>query len=72
MNIKLILKGFIVGIGKIIPGVSGSMLAITLGIYESILEAVTNFFSNIKKNSKLLINFSLGVFLAIKIGRAHV
>lgn len=65
MNIKLILKGFIVGIGKIIPGVSGSMLAITLGIYESILEAVTNFFSDIKKNSKLLINFSLGVFLAI-------
>lgn len=65
MNIKLILKGFIVGLGKIIPGVSGSMLAITLGIYESILEAVTNFFSDIKKNSKLLINFSLGVFLAI-------
>lgn len=65
MNIRLILKGVIVGLGKIIPGVSGSMLAITLGIYESILEAVTNFFSDIKKNSKLLINFSLGVFLAI-------
>jgi len=48
MNIKLILKGFIVGLGKIIPGVSGSMLAITLGIYENILEAVTNFFNNPK------------------------
>ena len=65
MNIKLILKGFIIGLGKIIPGVSGSMLAITLGIYENILEAVTNFFNNPKKHSKLLINFGIGVFLAI-------
>lgn len=65
MNIKLILKGFIVGLGKIIPGVSGSMLAITLGIYENILEAVTNFFNNPKKHSKLLFNFGIGVFLAI-------
>lgn len=65
MNIKLILKGFIVGLGKIIPGVSGSMLAITLGIYESILEAVTNFFSSPKQHAKLLFNFGLGVFLAI-------
>ena len=65
LNLKLILKGFIVGIGKIIPGVSGSMLAITLGIYEDIIKAITNFFSNIKANSKLLINFGLGVILAI-------
>ena len=31
--IKNILKGFIIGIGKIIPGVSGSMLAISMGVY---------------------------------------
>lgn len=65
MNLKLILKGFIVGIGKIIPGVSGSMLAMTLGIYENVLEAVTNFFDNSKKHFKLLFNFGIGVFLAI-------
>jgi len=65
MNLILILKGFIVGIGKIIPGVSGSMLAMTLGIYENVLEAVTNFFDNPKKHFKLLLNFGIGVFLAI-------
>lgn len=65
MNLKLILKGFIVGIGKIIPGVSGSMLAYSLGIYEPLMEAVTNFFNNTKKNSKFLLNFGIGVFLAI-------
>ena len=30
----LFIKGFIVGIGKIIPGVSGAMLAINFKIYE--------------------------------------
>ncbi len=65
MNLFLILKSFIVGLGKIIPGVSGSMLAMTLGIYENVLEAVTNFFDNPKKHFKLLLNFGIGVFLAI-------
>ena len=31
---KLILYGFIIGIGKILPGVSGAVLAISLGVYE--------------------------------------
>lgn len=53
------------GIGKIIPGVSGSMLAITLGIYEDLIDAVTNFFGNTKNNFKLLFNFGIGLFLAI-------
>lgn len=65
MDIGLILKGFVVGIGKILPGVSGSMLAITLGLYEDLLEAVTNFFLNVHKNIKLLGNFCFGLFLAI-------
>lgn len=65
MNIKLILKGFIVGIGKILPGISGSLLAMTLGIYESLLEAVTNFFNNPKKHLKILLNFGLGVIASI-------
>lgn len=65
MNIKLILQGFIVGVGKIIPGVSGAMLAMLMGIYEDLMEAVTKFFDNKKKNFSLLLNFGLGLFLAI-------
>ena len=37
---NLIIKGFIIGIGKIIPGVSGAMLAITLGIYDKIKKII--------------------------------
>ena len=65
MDFKLIIKGLVVGIGKVIPGVSGSMLAMVLGIYEKLINAITNFFDNIKDNSHLLINFGLGLFIAI-------
>ena len=34
---NLIIKGLVIGLGKIIPGVSGALLAITLGEYEKII-----------------------------------
>lgn len=37
-----IFKGFIIGVGKIIPGVSGSMLAISLGVYEKLLGIIAD------------------------------
>lgn len=65
MSLKLIIQGFIVGIGKIIPGVSGAMLAMFMGIYEPIMEAVTRFFDDKKRHFYLLFNFGIGLFLAI-------
>jgi putative membrane protein len=38
-----ILQGIVIGIANIIPGVSGSTLAVILGIYEKILNIVTKF-----------------------------
>ena len=61
----LILKGFIIGLGKIIPGVSGSMLAISLGLYEKLINSINNFFKDIIKNSKFLINVLIGVLISI-------
>ena len=63
--LKLIIQGFIVGIGKIIPGVSGSMMAIFMGIYEPIIEAIVHFFDDKKRHFKLLFGFGIGFFLAI-------
>lgn len=61
----LILKGFIIGIGKIIPGVSGSMLAISMGIYQQMIDSIINFFNNIKNNFKFLFKIGIGVLIAI-------
>ncbi|MFY9378778.1 MAG: DUF368 domain-containing protein, partial [Acutalibacteraceae bacterium] len=42
-NILLFIKGFVIGIANLIPGVSGGTLAITLGIYERLIEILSNF-----------------------------
>ena len=61
----LILKGIIIGIGKIIPGVSGSMLAISMGIYQKLIDSVNNFFNRQKESFKFLIKIGIGVVISI-------
>ena len=61
----LVIKGFIMGIANIIPGVSGGTLAIILGIYENFIGAISHFFSNFKENIRFLIPIVIGIGLAI-------
>ena len=63
----LILKGMIIGIANIIPGVSGGTLMITLGIYQEVIETISHFFKNIKKSLKLVIPLGIGMILSILI-----
>ena len=64
-NLILVLKGFVMGIANIIPGVSGGTLALTLGIYEKFIGAISHFFSNLKENIKFLIPIAIGMVIAI-------
>ena len=64
-NIMLVVKGFIMGIANIIPGVSGGTLALILGIYEDFIGAISHFFSNFKKNICFLAPIGLGILLAV-------
>lgn len=64
-NLKLIAKGFIIGIANIIPGVSGGTLMITLGLYERIIGAISHFFTNLKENLKFLIPLGIGMVLSL-------
>lgn len=48
--IKLAIQGFIVGIGKIIPGVSGAMFAMLFGIYEKALKIISKPKKELKGN----------------------
>ena len=50
-----------VGVGKIIPGLSGAMIAMSLGIYEKGLDAICC----IRKNIKFLIICGLGILIAV-------
>jgi len=64
-KIVLVIKGFIMGIANIIPGVSGGTLALTLGSYEDFIGAISHFFSNLKENIKFLLPIAIGMGLSI-------
>lgn len=61
----LFVKGFFLGIANIIPGVSGGTIAISLGIYEHLIEVINNFFSNVKKNMLFLLPIGFGIISSI-------
>lgn len=61
----LILKGIIIGAGKIIPGVSGGMLAITLNVYDKGIKAISDFFKDIKGNLTFLCTIGIGILISI-------
>ena len=65
MNINQLIKGIIIGIAKIIPGLSGAVLMISFNLYDRAIEAITCFFSNPKKNFLFLANLGLGIVLGI-------
>lgn len=58
-------KGFIIGIGKIIPGVSGAMLATIMGVYDKSIFYICNFKSNIKEGIRYLFPIGVGIVLSI-------
>lgn len=54
------LKGIVVGIGGIAPGLSGSVMLIILGLYEKAVNAIGTLFKNFKENLLFLIPLVLG------------
>ncbi len=66
---KLYFKGIIIGVANIMPGVSGGTMAVVLGIYDQLLHALSNFFSEKKeqkiKHLKFLFPILLGAFTGI-------
>ncbi len=64
-NFILFIKGLIIGIGQIIPGVSGGMLAISLGLYDKCINIISNFFKDFKNNLKFIFPIFLGIITSI-------
>ena len=75
---KTFLKGILMGISDIIPGISGGTIALILGIYERLINSIKNLnltflIKNRKENLsrmdlQFLIPLGLGILLAIILG----
>lgn len=66
-----VIKGMLMGIANIIPGVSGGTMAVSLGVFDQMISAISNFFSDLKKSLKILIPILLGMAIGI-IGFTYV
>lgn len=65
------LKGIIVGIGGIAPGLSGSVLLVIFGLYQKTVNAISTIFKDFKNNVKFLVplfaGFGVGILLFSKV-----
>lgn len=62
MNILLdFIKGTFVGIANVIPGVSGGTMAVSFGIYDKLLSALSNIFKDFKNSIRVLLPIGLGM-----------
>lgn len=67
-EIRLIFQGMLIGLGKVIPGVSGSLIAISLGVYEHAMDAIGHFFKNWRDNLIFLGTLAIGLVISIALG----
>jgi putative membrane protein len=65
MFVSLLVKGFLIGIAFVIPGLSGGTMAVYLGLYQPLLEAIGNVFRQFKKSLSLLVPVGIGLVLSI-------
>lgn len=54
------IKGLIIGVGAIAPGVSGGSLAVLLGVYEKITGLIANVIDSLKHNFKFFLAVGAG------------
>lgn len=60
-----ILKGILIGIAKIVPGLSGTVLMISFNLYDKAINAITCFFDNPKKNFIFLFKLFVGIMIGV-------
>lgn len=63
--IKSILKGMVIGIANIIPGVSGGTMMVAMGIYDKLIHCITHLFSEFKKSVGFLFPIAIGMGVAL-------
>lgn len=60
-----VLCGFCLGISVFAPGISGSIMAIIMGIYDKLLDITSNPFKNFKNNFRFLLPLGIGALISL-------
>ena len=62
---KNVLKGMVIGIANIIPGVSGGTMMVAMGIYDKLIHCITHIFKEFKKSVLFLLPIAIGMGIAV-------
>ena len=62
---KNFLKGMVMGLANIIPGVSGGTLAVSMGIYDKLIHCLTHLFKEFKESIRFVLPIILGMIVAL-------
>ena len=60
-----LIKGIIVGIGFILPGLSGGVLAVIVGMYDPLIRVLANLKERFLKNLLFFLPFAIGAAIGI-------
>ena len=63
--VMLFLKGIIVGVANVIPGVSGGTIAVVLHIFDRMIDAINHFTKDIKKHLLFLLPLLAGAGVGV-------
>ncbi len=62
---KDILRGAMIGVANIIPGVSGGTMMVSMGVYDKIIWAINHIFKEFKSSVKTLLPYGIGMLASI-------
>lgn len=60
-----ILRGVVIGVANIIPGVSGGTMMVSMGVYDTLIHCITHLFSEFRQSVKTLLPYAVGMLLGI-------
>lgn len=56
-----LVRGMIIGLANIIPGVSGGTMMVAMGIYDQLIHSITHLLKEFKKSIRFLLPIFIGV-----------
>ncbi len=60
-----VIKGIVIGIANVVPGVSGGTMMVSMGIYDKLISAISHLFSKMKEHFLFLLALLIGMAIAI-------
>ena len=63
--IQDILRGVVIGVANIIPGVSGGTMMVSMGVYDTIIGCINTLFKDVKRCIRTLWPYVAGMALGI-------